>query len=57
VTGVFLAALPLEALAFPLVAGIASGARGVCGRVCAGRRRTRCYVPMHQTLESFEEYF
>ena len=43
VTGVFLAAAPLEALAFPLVAGIASGARGVCGRVCAGRRRTRCY--------------
>ena len=57
VTGVFLAALPLEALAFPLVAGIASGARGVCGRVCAGRRRTRCYVPMHQTLESFLSNF
>ena len=57
VTGVFLAALPLEALAFPLVAGIASGARGVCGRVCAGRRRTRCYVPTHQTLESFFSNF
>ena len=56
VTGVFLAAAPLEALAFPLVAGIASGARGVCGRVCAGRRRTRCYVP-HQTLEKFRRIF
>ena len=39
-TGVFLAALAPPAPAFPLVAGIASGARGACGRVCAGTTRS-----------------
>ena len=57
VTGVFLAAAPLEALAFPLVAGIASGARGVCGRVCAGRRRTGVVTYHTKPSKRFEEYF